>query len=45
MNNYTIKLKVSSDDKNLAQIEAWIPDLLRIGQLNPLEVYVTKSRS
>ena len=44
MNNYTIKLKVSSD-KNITELESWIQDLLRIGHLNPLEVYVTKSRS
>jgi hypothetical protein len=44
MNTYTIKLKVSSDD-SLAELESWINDLLRIGQLNPVEVYVTKSRS
>jgi hypothetical protein len=44
MNTYTIKLKVNSDD-NLAGVEWWIKDLLRIGQLNPVEVYVTKSRS
>lgn len=44
MNNYTIKLKVSSDD-SLAEVEFWIKDLLRMGELNPLEVYVTKSRS